>query len=164
MNEPRDNDPINDVELTAPESLVSALRDRKATPRFVPPEIDRQILKRGHSELARAISAVRTDARETGVNDRKIVSFPGLWVRFAAAAAVVLLGMFVWFRVEPVSQPTQISLEEPTVVEAFLLARKIESGEGLPSNFDLNGDGQVNELDANLLAQRAVQLPEGGAM
>ncbi len=163
MNDPQ-HDNLHDDELDAPDALISALRERKTAPNLVPPEMDQQILERVHNELAQVISTEKPRPEESRTVDRKIVSFPGLWVRFAAAAAVVLLGAFVWLRVGPISRPTQISLEEPTVVDAFLLARKIESGEGLSASFDLNGDGQVNEFDAGLLAQRAVQLPEGGAM
>lgn len=162
MHDPNNNEETDDLSgWTAPASLIDALRTRKSpvSSRPIPPAVDRVILDRAHAILKEAHGSIRPSETE-----RKVISFPGLWVRFAAAAAVVLLGLFIWFRMEsPVATP-QITLQNPTILDAFQLARRIESGTTVSPEFDLNHDGQVNETDATLLAQRAVTLPDGGAL
>lgn len=154
MREEPDNLGGRDGGLDAPDALVRGLQQRKTPPVRVPPEVDRAILRSAHEHLA-AVAA------RAGSPPAKLIPFPGLWVRFAAAAAVVLLAAVLWFRPAP---ETGIALDQPTVIDAFRLARQVDAGESLPGKFDLNGDGTVDANDAQLLAQRAVTLPEGGAL
>jgi hypothetical protein len=91
------------------------------------------------------------------------IPFPVPWLRWAAlAACVVLLGTAVWLGIGARRDPHGIALEHPTILDAFALARRLESGVSLRGDYDLNDDGSVNRIDVSLLAQRAVALRPGG--
>ncbi|HWL92171.1 MAG TPA: dockerin type I domain-containing protein, partial [Phycisphaerae bacterium] len=48
------------------------------------------------------------------------------------------------------------------ILDAFVLARRIDGGAGVSESFDLTGDGQVNRFDVDAVAMAAVRL-KGGA-
>ena len=173
MHEPRSNPDAAD--LQAPEALAAALRRLELRPLPVPAERDRQILASSHDELAARLS--RTDRRSAGSaailkpeavpfeieRPTQTIPFPRPWIRWAAAAGIALIGAVILFHGRPVATDT-ITLEQPTILDALALARKVEAGGVFDPKLDLNADGQVDQSDARLLAQRAVVLPEGGAL
>jgi hypothetical protein len=70
------------------------------------------------------------------------------WLGFAAAAALVLAVL-----------ATLVPRErKPDLVDAYLLALRIQEGRGR----DVNGDGAVDQRDVDALAARAVSLYGGG--
>jgi hypothetical protein len=111
------------------------------------------------------VSSERSVASANEPIERRIVNLPNRWLRWAtAAAAVIAIGFILVLRNRPGSTAGTIDLERPTIVDAFALARQVEAGRTGDPRFDLNGDGTVGADDAHLLAQRAVTLPEGGAL
>jgi hypothetical protein len=48
------------------------------------------------------------------------------------------------------------------ILDAFALARQMKGGGDLGAKFDVNGDGKVDEGDVATLATKAVQLERGG--
>jgi len=150
-------------DLNAPEALVQALRDRARTRVAVPKELDHEILNAAHEHLRSNTSAPSCEERRREETS-KIVQLPGIWTRFAAvAAAMVLLGI-VWVQIGRRDATRSASTTEPTIVDAFMLARQLNENRALSNEFDLNDDGVVDERDVTLLAQQAVALPDGGAM
>jgi hypothetical protein len=45
------------------------------------------------------------------------------------------------------------------ILDAFKLAKSIESTEPIEKEWDINGDGLVNSSDVDLVASAAVRLP-----
>ena len=90
----------------------------------------------------------------------------------AAAAAMLGLGLFIWFgplqskqgeiagdRVTP-GDPVDINRDgRIDILDAYLLASELESGQPQAPERDLNQDGKINGKDVDLIATRAVALP-----
>jgi len=145
----------DDADLQAPDALVEALRRLEEPNQVrVSSERDAEILARCRAELAAARSR----------SERRIIAFPMRWWRGIAAAAAVLVLGFVIIRSSLDRSSIAINTDQPTILDALALARKVEAGGEPGGAFDLNGDGLVNAADANWLAQKAVILPEGGAL
>jgi len=47
-------------------------------------------------------------------------------------------------------------------LDAFALARKVETGDAFEASIDLNGDGKMDQRDVAVLSARAVTLEKGG--
>ena len=162
--------------LQAPQALVAALRRLEPRTSVLPPEIEQRILNRCRSELAaRQREADRRTPAIGEVPARKSVHlfsergpsfFQSLqhWIRWAAVASVALIGIVILWRGRAVTDPGFIDLSRPTILDAFTLARKVHTGAPFDPRFDLNADGRMDDADASVLAQRAVTLPEGGAL
>ena len=98
------------------------------------------------------------------------------WLRVgwaAAAVALLCLGL-VWYQASieepdvPKPMPPAIALREDInrdgqvdIVDAMLLARKLDVDEAIAPDFDFNEDGQVDTGDVETLAQQVVALGEG---
>lgn len=188
MNDPRTNPEAEggEADPQLPAELVAALRqDEDRWKIEVPAERDEQVLAACRAELRQRLAEAREDgtraapARDwaTGMSPfqdlarplpeaiSRIIPFPRAWLRWAAAAAAVIaLGLVLIFRQRPQPAVNAINVDQPTVVDALALARLIETGGAMDLRLDLDGDGAVGLSDANLLAQRAVRLPEGGAL
>lgn len=134
----------------------SLRRDLEAIARVgfeVPPAVDDAILNRSRAHLA-------------GVARR--VPHP-VWLRrrsWVAAAAVltILILPAIWFRFvrTPSLAPALAGDIDQSgrldMLDAFALARRIRSNDPLRTEWDVNGDGVVNEGDVQWLAARAVSL------
>ena len=155
MPEHEQNDDLN-----APDEFVQALRRATEGRVNVPGELEEQILDHARKHLQGA-SVTLT---ETEGQPDKIIPFPGNWIRLSATAAVLALMGVVWVQMERRDATPEVATEGPTIVDALLLARELNDGEAVSSEYDLNGDGVVDELDVDLLAHAAVALPEGGSM
>ena len=152
----RDRQP-DDVERHVSERFRSDLRALYDPPGGVPPRVDKTILNEAHRRLARP--------------RRLIVRLR--WAP-AAAAAVIVLGtvLHTMTRDTPHSElrnPHSLSPAAAAkadldrngrvdILDAFRLARHIESRGQLSTEWDLNGDGVVDRKDVDLIALAAVRL------
>ena len=147
------NDVPRDEELEAPPRLIEALRQASSERIFIPPAIDRTILKAAEKQLNRSgrVRALRV----------------WWWPRLTAVSAVVVAFALVtsqWQRVakgrfalEDVNHDGQID-----ILDAFALARQVKQGKPADKRLDLNGDGVIDERDVATIAAHAVKLERGG--
>src|SRR6266404_2347666 len=147
----------NDVprveDLEAPPRLIEALIQASSERIFVPPAIDRAILKTAERQFSPA----------GGGRSRR----DWWWTGLATASAVVVAFTLVtsqWqrvakgrFAVEDVNGDGQID-----ILDAFALARQGKQGSASDKRLDLNGDGIIDEKDAATIAAHAVKLERGG--
>ncbi|MHC4509588.1 MAG: dockerin type I domain-containing protein [Planctomycetota bacterium] len=128
----------------------------------VPPEVDRAVLDRVHKHFVRPVPA---EGR------RRRFRWAGLW-RLAAAAAVVILAFSLDLTKEPGPAMDQPALTKAQAVDidgngrvdildAFTLARRIESAGSTEEHWDINGDGLVDVEDVDMVAFAAVRLDKG---
>lgn len=96
---------------------------------------------------------------------RRRISWVFAYSGAAAAAAVLILGAVFGLparhaarecRMLSTIEPTQPQSGPVDIVDAYLLACRLRSGERLPSDCDHNNDGLVDTADVDELARRAV--------
>ncbi|NQT01812.1 MAG: hypothetical protein HQ580_07315 [Planctomycetes bacterium] len=129
-------------------------------PQFsVPPEVDRAVMDRAYQ-------------RFTPKHWRhRILQHISIW-RIAAAAAVIIFAFSLNLTQKSGPTTSQSLLVEARAVDidrngrvdildAFKLARYIESAEHTEKKWDVNGDGLVNGNDVDLVASAAVCLDKG---
>jgi hypothetical protein len=111
----------------------------------------------------------------SGAAAREQRDVPG-WIRFlpwvaGAAAALLLLAAIPQFLKRPAPGPGRDSAfargdlnhdGRVDILDAFALARQLQSGGTRNLQLDVNGDGVVDERDVAALAARAVKLEQGG--
>jgi hypothetical protein len=125
----------------------------------VPPEVDRVIMDKAHQHFGQKHWRHR------------VFRHIRLW-KVAAAAAVIILAFSL--NLTQKSGPTTSSLElvkaravdidengQVDILDAFKLARYVESAGGADKKWDINGDGLVNSEDVDLVAKAAVRLDKG---
>jgi len=160
MDRARDN--ANDsAEPRVPEKLAAELRERYRHPVPVPSEVNDAVLARARERLSR----------------RRVIPLPIRWVAAAAAVAAVVLvlasvswrGMQFSPRQAPAGAAALATPAEDVdgngrvdILDAFALARRVEAGERIRPQWDVNGDGAVNREDVDRIALAAVDL-RGGA-
>ena len=127
-------------------------------PQFsIPPEVDRAVLDKAHQHLTQKHWSHR------------ILRHINIW-RIAAAAAVIIFAFSLNLTQKPEPTTSQSLLVEARAVDidrngrvdildAFKLARYVESAERTDKKLDINGDGLVNSNDVDLVASAAVRLP-----
>jgi hypothetical protein len=96
---------------------------------------------------------------------------PRLWRRWIPAAAAALLALTVWL-----GRPARIGHElgrpgmvrgdcdangRVDILDAFVLARRLERDTTPPGEFDFNSDGRVDRGDVDVVAGWAVRLERG---
>ncbi len=85
------------------------------------------------------------------------------WPAWAAAAAL-LLGLGSWLALSSTRRPLRGDVDgsgRVDIVDAYLLARRLETQGELEKHWDLTGDGRVNVSDVTAVAERSVSLSEG---
>ena len=147
------NDDLRPNELPqAPEPLVRDLRALHAERTDVPREIDEAILAMARRRLVR--------------RPRVLVL---RWAAAAAMAAGVLIAALLTVPGHGRPMPAQterlaLAREDfdgdgrVDILDAFALARAIESGSEREAEWDVTGDGRVDRLDVEALAKLAVKL------
>ena len=91
------------------------------------------------------------------------------WIPVGVAASLVLL---VWVGQRPDSHPAPATAlrgdldgsGEVDMVDALILARKLQQGGRLDPSEDMNGDGVVDALDLKVVTQTAVLLERQGGI
>lgn len=117
----------------------------------VPPEMDQRILDDAHHQLNQPM---RTH---------------WYWTATAAAALVIAavlsclvlpthLSMSRARRQSPHLAGEQFDLQTPTILPAFQLARALKKQQKIDPQWDVNHDADIDQLDVELLAMRAVEL------
>jgi hypothetical protein len=163
----------------APPRLVSALKQVRRAPIFVPRTLDEAILRAAQQHLGKPAPQSRPPTlvaqvfnllyRGFSISGSKEVRL----IRWLAAAAAVLLLAAVANQVlrRPAEQPNSgpITAREDInrerridILDAFALARQLKSGTKPNATMDVNGDGVVDERDVTALAAQAVKLEKGG--
>jgi len=147
------NDVPREEDLKAPPRLIEALVQASSERIFVPPAIDRAILK-----------AAERQFNQSGRGRARRVWW---WTRLATALALVVALALVtsqWQRVargrfarEDVNHDGQID-----ILDAFALARQVKQGSASDKRLDVNGDGVVDERDVATIAAHAVKLEPRG--
>ena len=139
--------------LQAPEKLVEAMNLLQKGRIFVPPTVDQSVLRGAREHLR------RLEGSQSGWKP---------WLSWAAMAACLALA--VWLG-EGFSNPTRarpFAREDINrdgrvdVLDAFALARRIDTGGPLDPHWDINGDGRVDRADVNAIAACAVSLAQAG--
>jgi hypothetical protein len=129
-------------------------------PQFsIPPEVDRAVLDRAHQRFTH---------KHWG---HRILRHISVW-RIAAAAAVIILAFSLNLAQKPgpttskslLGEVRAVDIDENgrvDILDAFKLARYVESAERTDKKWDINGDGLVNGNDVDLVASAAVRLGKG---
>lgn len=126
----------------------------------IPPEVDRAVMDKAHKHLA-PLQSVK----------RKRLRIHWGW-RVAAAAAVIILAFSLDLTRQPdpasdsysISQIQAIDIDKNgrvDILDAFKLAKHIESASPTETEWDFNGDGQIDHSDVDMVAFAAVRLDKG---
>ena len=145
-----------DMDLRVSADLRADLNTLFEPRQSVPAEIDRAVLDRAHQHL------IRPQRRRPVLR----------WVASAAAvAAVIILTFSLNLTKEPRFSTDSSGRAEAQadidqngrvdILDAFTLARHIESASRPELKLDINGDGLVNRDDVDLVAFAAVRLDKG---
>ena len=122
----------------------------------VPPEVDRAVMNQARQRLLRR-------------RPRRLLR----WAVSVAAAAAVIIFVFtvelakkepgpVFSRLDHAVTPADIDQNgRVDILDAFRLARHIESTDRPETKWDINGDGLVNRNDVDSVAFAAVRLDKG---
>jgi hypothetical protein len=158
MQTPDNHQQPSDEALEAPPKLVSALRQLPRERFFVPPTLDEAMLRAARRTLCKPERA-------------EFKWFHLVPLAAAVAVAICLLA--------PAYQAVRRSASKPNrepvwakgdinhdgrvdILDAFALARQLQSGAKPGPETDVNGDGVVDERDVAAIAARAVKLGQGG--
>ena len=166
-------------EPKAPAKLVTDLKGLHKEHIFVPPKVDQSIFNAAREQLGET-SWKPAEQEATGQ------PWIQQWAPWAAAAASLMLLLFLTLPGEKHTSPSaeakasvtaeevalkQKSLRPATMIsrkdinkdgqvdilDAFTLARRIQTG-AIKENWDINGDGQVNQADVEEISAFAVKL------
>ena len=85
-----------------------------------------------------------------------------------AAAAMIVVGVLFFNMNQSADNLAQVALQKDVnrdgavdILDAFKLARHIESAESPKQGWDMNGDGVVDQKDVDTVAMVAVNMKEG---
>jgi len=138
---------FRDEDLKAPLRLLTALREASQPPIFVPPALDESLVR----SVRRHFSPPKPGR-------------PWWWRTLAwSAGAAILLVIFLWTRHPALSFDREDLNHDGRVdiLDAFMLAREIQSGQRPDLGRDVNGDGKVDQSDVERIALDAVKLRKG---
>lgn len=126
----------------------------------VPPEVDHAVMDRANKHLA---------PLQSGKVKRLRIHWG--W-RIAAAAAVIILAFSLDLTKQPDPATDSFSISKAQAVDidrngrvdildAFKLARHIETADRTETEWDFNGDGLIDRSDVDMVALAAVRLHKG---
>jgi len=149
-----------DLDFRVPSKLSADLNALFEPQVGVPPEVDRAVMDRAHKHF---------DAIQSYKQKRRRVHWA--W-RIAAAAAVVIFAFSLDLTKQtgPTTDSLSLSKIQPAdidrngrvdILDAFKLARHIESADRTETEWDINGDGLIDRSDVDVVALAAVRLENG---
>lgn len=158
---------LNDeFRLKIPEKLREDIKGIYKSSAKVPPEVDRAVLDRACEHFAKP---------EFSKTKQRRIRWTVLW-KIAAAAAVIIFAfsLDLTLNQKVQEQPVMhaIAIQEGgnfdidnngkvDILDAFALARRIESVNYTETQFDMNNDGLINRDDVDEIAKAAVSLNKG---
>lgn len=151
-----------DLGLRASAKLSVDLSALFQPPSTVPPEVDRAVLDQARRHF---VAAGFSEGR------RRRFRWAAVW-KVAAAAAVVIFAFSLDLTKRPgPAMDRSVTANAQTIdidhngrvdiLDAFKLARHIESAGPAKKDWDINGDGLVNRDDVDMVAFAAVRLDKG---
>ncbi len=156
----------NNLNMKVSSKLSADLNTLYKTQHTVPPEIDRAIIDRAEQHFI---------GEEFSKTKQRRIRWHVIW-KVAAAAAVIIFAFSLDLTLQPEvkQEPTasrMAALEDENfdidnngrvdILDAFTLARRIESTSYTESQSDINNDGLVNGDDVDEIAMAAVRLNKG---
>jgi hypothetical protein len=149
-----------DLDLRISSKFSNDLKALFEPPVGVPPELDRAVIDRAHKHFERL---------QSGKGKRLRIHWA--W-RIAAAAAVIIFAFSLDLTKQTGPTTDRFSASETQVVDidrngrvdildAFKLAKHIESAGPLQTTWDINGDGLIDRSDVDVVAFAAVRLDNG---
>ena len=156
----RQSDPQNEPGL--PERLVEDLTELYRPPAGVPRDVGDEILFAAKQQLGNTRRSWRWGA--VGVLAATIALVFGIELIMQPRRPAPRVEPYVR---SPIPTPTVIREDidrsgRVDILDAFLLARRIDAGSGTQPEWDVNMDGQINQTDVDAVALTAVRL-NGGA-
>ena len=148
MDERNQTQPEQDPK--APAKLVVGLKGLHKEHIFVPPKVDQSILNAAREQLGET-------SREPAEQEAAAQPWIPQWAPWAAAAASLMLLLFLTFPGEKQSPMDIIEDGKVDILDAFTLASRIEH-RTIEEKWDINGDGQVNQADVEEISAFAVKL------
>jgi hypothetical protein len=149
----RHDTPHGEPEPRVPEELARDLTARFGTGVPVPPALDRRIVAGARATFAR--------------RRRRRAAW---WIGSAAAAIFIGCVLLPLLGPQAPEEPRagEVARAEDfdgngrvDIVDALLLARRVEKKSPLHASWDMNRDGTVDRRDAEAIARAAVRLEEG---
>lgn len=149
-----------DVDLRISSKLSADLKGLFEPKVGVPPEVDRAVMDRADRHLS---------PLQSGKQRRLRIHWG--W-RIAAAAAVIVLAFSLDLTKQPRQRTDSFSLSKVQaedidrngrvdILDAFKLAKQIESAGRTEKEWDFNGDGLIDRSDVDMVALAAVRLHKG---
>lgn len=136
-----------------PDSLKGDLQRAYARTPQVPPTIDAAILNAARGRMRRFRPA------------RTLL----IWGGGAVTAAAAVLAVALYLRQSGTPPAVGTSARDVNrdgkvdMLDAYVLARRVDANVPANGALDLNSDGKVDRLDADVIARDAVRLPVGAA-
>lgn len=152
-----------------PQDVVAALRTRYGPAGTIPEQRDEAVLQDAAAHLSQ-LSTPQTGKR-TSQRSRHWVA----WSAGTLIAAGLLIAVLPLAPQEPELRQSVVATAAPeameellrgdidrngtvNILDAFALARDVQTGQPLSDEWDQNGDGRTDRLDIKLIAQSAVTL------
>jgi hypothetical protein len=156
-------------EPKAPAKLVAALKEPPARRVFVPPSVDTAILRAAREYLTHSPATLSPSAGERAGVRGMFTRLLRPWLLWptVATACLALAGLAYFTSRSPHQSFAREDLNRDRrvdILDAFQLAREIQSGGNPDSIADLNNDGLIDRRDAELIATHAVTLEKGGQL
>ncbi|MHC4467486.1 MAG: dockerin type I domain-containing protein [Planctomycetota bacterium] len=172
-----------DLNLTVPNKLSSDLKVLFNSDTSVPPEIDRDIIDKAHQHFIhrqKRLRLFRWSASAAAAvlilmfmlfftREHRPSSLPSGIIVVAAAVLILMFMLFFTREHRPSSLPSGIIVVQADIdqsgsvdiLDAFKLARHIESTDQPNKKWDINSDGLTNNQDVDAIAFTAVRLDKG---
>jgi hypothetical protein len=172
-----------DLDLRVSSKLSNDLKAIFEPQAGVPPEVDRAVMDRafnhfaalqsGQSKLWRGRPGLASRWHPASGKKQGQDALATHWVwRVAAAAAVIIFAFSLDLTKQTGPTADRFSLSKTQaididrngrvdILDAFKLARYIETAGPAESAWDINGDGQIDRSDVDMVALAAVRLDKG---
>ena len=149
-----------DLDLKISSKFSNDLKALFEPQRGVPPEVDRAVMDRAHKHFVQ-------------MQPGKVKRLRIHWAwRIAAAAAVIIFAFSLDLTKQGGPTTDSFSISETRaadidrngrldILDAFKLAKQIESAGPADTELDINGDGLIDRGDVDVVALAAVRLDKG---